>query len=813
MTSKLPSHARTVIIGGGIIGLSVAYHLAKRGERDVVLLERRELTCGTTWHAAGLVTQLRATEGSARLASYTADLFKNLAAETGQETGFRECGSLTVATTPARLEELKRGASMASNFGLEVELITSAEAQAMAPQLNLDDALGVAWIARDGKTNPIDTARAFAAGARQMGARIVEGVTVTAIDRRDDRVVGVRTDHGDIVCEQIVLCCGMWTRELAASVGVSVPLHAAEHFYIVTEAIPGLSPDMPSIRDLDGRIYTKEDAGKLLVGSFELIGKPWGMDGIPPDFCFDQLPDDLDHFMPYLENAIRRLPVLGETGVQLFFNGPESFTPDNRFLVGPSSELDGLFVAAGFNSCGIESSGGAGKLLADWIIDGTPDGDYWEIDARRAMPFQRNRRYLAKRTGEALGMLFGLHWPLLEPESARGVRRSPLHGHMAAAGAHFGQAAGFERPLWYAREGASFEYSFGHPGWFAAEQAECRATREGVALFDQSSFQHIRIEGRDALALLQHVSAADIDVNVGKTVYTGWLNERGGFESDLTITRLSKHSFVAVTTAAQKARDLAWLRKHGSAFDASVVDVAAGHATISVMGPKSRALLQTVSPNDFSDEAFPFGTAQTIEVGDGLALANRMSFVGELGWELHVDADMAASVYEALAEAGKPFDLCLAGYHALDSLRMECGYRDWGLEISDEDTPLEAGLGFAIGWDKPMNFIGRSTLENKRAQPLVKRLCQVRADATNVFLHGSEPLWRDGQRVGFLKSGAFGHIVGASLGMGYVRNDEGVTASWLKEGRWEVEVAGERYPATVQLKPWLAKTLLGEARD
>lgn len=813
MTSKVPSQARTVIVGGGIIGLSVAYHLAKRGERDVVLLERRELTCGTTWHAAGLVTQLRATEGSARLASYTAELFKNLAAETGQETGFRECGSLTVATTAARLEELKRSASMASNFGLEVEMITPGEAQAMVPQLSLDDALGVAWIARDGKTNPIDTARAFATGARQMGAQIIEGVTVTAIDRRGDRVVGVRTDHGEIVCEQIVLCCGMWTRELAASVGVSVPLHAAEHFYIVTEAIPGLSPDMPSIRDLDGRIYTKEDTGKLLVGSFELIGKPWGMDGISPDFCFDQLPDDLDHFMPYLENAIRRVPVLGEVGIQLFFNGPESFTPDNRFLVGPSSELDGLFVAAGFNSCGIESSGGAGKLLADWIIDGTPDGDYWEIDVRRAMPFQRNRRYLAKRTGEALGMLFGIHWPLFEPESARGVRRSPLHSHLATAGAHFGQAAGFERPLWYAREGTTAEYSFSHPGWFAAEQAECKATREGVALFDQSSFQHIRVEGRDALALLQRVSAADIDVNIGKTVYTGWLNERGGFESDLTITRLGERSFVAVTTAAQKARDLAWLRRHGSAFEAvSIVDVAAGQGTISVMGPRSRDLLRKVSPNNFSDEAFPVGTAQMIEVGDGLALANRMSFVGELGWELHLDSDMAAAVYEALTEAGQPLGLCLAGYHALDSLRMECGYRDWGLEISDEDTPLEAGLGFAVAWDKPIDFIGRSALEQQRAQPLAKRLCQVRADAPDVFLHGAEPLWRDGQRVGFLKSGAYGHTVAASLGMGYVHNDEGVTPAWLKEGLWEVEVAGDRYPATVQLKPWLAKTSHGEKR-
>jgi 4-methylaminobutanoate oxidase (formaldehyde-forming) len=814
MELKLPSHARTVIIGGGIIGLSVAYHLAKRGETDIVLLERKELTCGTTWHAAGLVTQLRATENSSRLASYTAELFSSLAEETGQETGFRQCGSLTTAASKARLDELKHAASMASNFGLQVDMISPAEAKNMVPQLDIEGVLGAAWIPKDGKTNPIDTARAFAAGARQRGARIIERVAVTSIDRKEDQIVGVRTDQGDIKCEQIVLCCGMWTRELAASVGVSVPLHAAEHFYAVTENVPGVSPDMPTLRDLDGRVYIKEDAGKLLVGCFEAMGKPWGMEGIPADFCFDQLPDDLEQFMPYFENAMQRLPVLGEVGIQLFFNGPESFTPDNRFLIGPSSELDGLFVAAGFNSCGIESSGGAGKLLADWMIDGAPGADYWEVDVRRAMPFQRNRRYLEKRTSEAMGMLYGVHWPLLEPESARGVRRSPIHPHMAAAGAHFGQAAGIERPLWFAREGATAEYSFGKPGWFAAERAECLAARQRVIILDQSSFQHIRIEGRDALALLQRISAANMDVNIGKTVYTAWLNDAGGFESDLTVTRLGERSFVAVTTAVQKARDLAWLRRHAKGFEAvSIVDVSAGQSTISVMGPRSRDLLRTISPDDFSDEAFPVATARTIEAGDGLALAMRMSFVGELGWELHVDSDMAASIFETLAEAGEPFGLSLIGYHALDSLRMECGYRDWGLELTDEDTPLEAGLGFAVAWDKPVEFIGKTTLERQREKPLTKRLCQVRADAPGVYLHGTEPLWRDGQRVGFLKSGAYGHTVEAPLGMGYVHNSDGVTVNWLKEGSWEVEIAGVRHPASVQLKPWLAKTLLGEARE
>ncbi|RWG80904.1 MAG: FAD-dependent oxidoreductase [Mesorhizobium sp.] len=812
--TKIPSHARTVIVGGGIIGLSVAYHLAKKGERDVVLLERKELTCGTTWHAAGLVTQLRSTENSSRLAAYTADLFGNLAAETGQETGFRRCGSLTVAATLSRLRELKHAASMASNFGLEVDIISPAEALEIVPQLNLSDMVGAAWIAKDGKTNPIDTARAFAAGARQRGARILEGVTVTGIERIGDRVTGVRTSHGTVICDHIVLCCGMWTRDLAASVGVSVPLHAAEHFYAVTETIPGISHDMPTIRDLDGRVYIKEDAGRLLVGSFETIGKPWGGHGIPANFCFDQLPDDLDHFMPYFENAMHRMPVLGEAGIQLFFNGPESFTPDNRFLLGPTAEIDGLFIAAGFNSCGIESSGGAGKLLADWIVDGAPGADFWDIDVRRAMPFQRNRRYLEKRTSEAMGMLYGVHWPLLEPESARGVRRSPLHSQLTAAGAHFGQAAGFERPLWFAQEGSTAEYSFGRPGWFAAQRAECVAARESVALFDQSSFQHVRIEGSDALSLLQRISAANIDVQVGKTVYTGWLNETGGFESDLTLTRLGERSFMAVTTAAQKTRDLAWLRRHGKDFDSvSVVDVSPGQSTISVMGPKSRALLQTVSPDDFSDEGFPVGSARTIEIGDGLAIAIRMSFVGELGWELHVDSDMAASVHEALTANGGPFGLRLAGYHALDSLRMECGYRDWGLEITDEDTPLEAGLGFAIAWDKPTDFLGRSVLERQRGAPLPKRLCQVRTEAADIFLHGTEPLWRDGKRVGFLKSGAFGHTIGSAIGMGYVHNTDGVTPPWLEAASWEVEVAGERYPATVQLKPWLAKTLLGESRQ
>ncbi|MHC1948348.1 GcvT family protein [Bradyrhizobium sp. UFLA06-06] len=803
MQSKLPSHAEYVIVGGGIIGLSIAFHLTRLGHRDVLLLERDQLTCGTTWHAAGLVTQLRASENMAKLAQYTAGLFRELEELTGQHTGFRQCGSITVATTSARLEELKRGASMGRSFGLDVEMIDAAEAKRRVPLLDVADVLGAAWIASDGKTSPVDTARAFAAGARQGGAKILERVPVTRIVVEKGRIAGVQTAHGDIRTEKVVICAGMWSRTLAADLNWTVPLHAAEHFYVVTESIAGLSPETPTVRDLDACFYAKEDTGKLLVGFFEHNGKPWGMEGIPREFSFESLPDDLEHIEPHLANALRRMPVLENAGLQLSFNGPESFTPDNRFLLGPAPDIAGLYVASGFNSCGIESSGGAGKVMAEWMSTGMPANDYWEMDVRRAMPFQRNRRYLRDRTGEAVGLLYALHWPHKSPVTARNVRASPLHDRLAAAGAKFGEAAGWERAQWFgaSEAPANAHATFARDDWFEASGAEHEATRSGVTLFDQTSFAHLLVQGRDALSVLQRLSTNDVDVPVGRIVYTPWLNQRGGMESDVTIARTDDEEFLVVTAAVQRMRDLAWLRMHAkSAGHVFVTDVSSGYACISVMGPRSRELLMRVSPADFSDAAFSFATAREIEIGYGMALAFRMTFVGELGWELHIPTDQALGIYDALIAAGRDLDLRHAGYVALNTLRLEAGYRDWGADVSDEDSPLEAGLGFTIGWNKAEDFIGRAVLESQRGKVPRRRLVQLAAPRAVPLMFGTEPVWRDGLLVGYLRSAGFGHTLGCGVGMGYLHSESGVSAEWLSQGTFEIEISGERHAAIASLR-------------
>ncbi len=803
--SPAPSRAQVVIIGGGIVGCSIAYHLTRRGWRDVLLLERRQLTCGTTWHAAGLVGQLRATQNLTRLAQYTTGLFAGLETETGQATGFRQHGSLAIATHAARLEELRRGASMARCFGLEVDELTTAEVGARWPLLRTDDVVGGVFLPKDGQTNPVDTTQALAKAARAGGARILEDMPVTAIRHTAGRVTGVATPAGVIDAEIVVLAAGMWSRELAASCGVTVPLHAAEHFYVVTEPIPELPRDLPVLRDPDGRAYFKEDAGKLLIGWFEAVAKPWGMAGIPDTFCFDQLPADLEHIEPLLEQAVRRVPVLERTGIQVFFNGPESFTPDDRYLLGEAPELANLFVAAGFNSIGIQSSGGAGKVLADWIVDGRPPIDLWDVDIRRCLPFQRNRRYLAARTVETLGLLYDMHWPFRQVESARGVRRSILHDRLAAAGACFGELAGWERANWFAPAGVAprYRYSYGRQNWFAHSAAEHRAVREAVGLFDQSSFGKFVVEGPDAEAVLNRICANDIAVAPGRVVYTQWLNDAGGIEADLTVTRESARRFLVVTAAATQVRDLAWLRRHipGDAR-AVAVDVTSGLAVLGVMGPHARALLARLTPDDLSNEAFPFGTSREIDLAFARVRATRITYVGELGWELYVPTEFAPALYDAIVEAGHDLGLHHAGYHALNSLRMEKAYRHWGHDIGDEDTPLEAGLGFAVAWTKPGGFIGRDALLAQRERGVRRRLALFALDDPEPLLYHNEPIWRDGALVGRITSGMFGHTLGRSLGLGYVaRPDGAIDASYVLDARYEIEVAGARIPATVSLKP------------
>ena len=801
----LPNQASVVIVGGGIVGCSLAYHLTLRGCRDVVLLERKQLTCGTTWHAAGLVGQLRATYNLTRLAQYTTNLYASLEQETGQATGFRQTGSVAIATHQARFEELKRGASMAKCFGLEVQTLTPSEIASLWPGVTVSDVVGGVYLPKDGRTNPIDTTQALAKGAKSRGARIFENCAAQEIVVENGKAVGVRTEFGTIRADMVVNCAGMWAHELGAKAGTTVPLHAAEHFYIVTEPMEGLHSNLPVLRDPDGCAYFKEDAGKLLVGWFEPVAKPWGMKGIPETFSFESLPDDLEHIEPLLAAAMHRTPALEKTGINLFFNGPESFTPDDRYLLGETPEVRNLFVAAGFNSIGIQSAGGAGKVLADWMLDGHPPMDLWDVDIRRVMPFQRNRSYLRDRTVESLGLLYAMHWPFRQPETARGVRRSILHDRLAAHGACFGETAGWERPNWYAPAGvkAEYAYSYGRQNWFDYSAAEHQAVRNAVGIFDQSSFAKFVVQGPDAEAVLNRISANNMSVPVGKVVYTQWLNERGGIEADLTVTREALDRYLVVTAAATQTRDFSWLQRNIPAdARAMAIDVSSSMAVLGVMGPRSRELLSQLTEADMSPAAFPFGTSQIIDLGYARVRASRITYVGELGWELYIPTECAPGVFDALMQAAPSVGGRLAGYHALNSLRMEKGYRHWGHDISDEDTPLQSGLGFAVAMKKPGGFIGLEALQAQKEAGLTRRLVMFALDDATPLLYHNEPICRDGAIVGRISSGMFGHHLGKSLGMGYVEcQTQGEAPEAILQGKYEIEVAGVRYSAQPSLAP------------
>ncbi|WP_444452708.1 GcvT family protein [Rhodobacter capsulatus] len=803
--TEIPAKARVVIIGGGISGCSVAYHLARLGWTDIVLLERKQLTSGTTWHAAGLIGQLRASQNMTRLAKYSADLYAKLEAETGLATGFRQCGSITVALTEERREEILRQAALARAFGVEVNELSPAEVLARYPHLNIADVVAGVHLPGDGQADPGNIALALAKGARTRGAKILEQVKVTRITTAGGTVTGVdweaQGDKGHIACDLVVNCGGMWGRDLAAQNDVTLPLHACEHFYIVTENIPGLA-QLPVLRVPDECAYYKEDAGKILLGAFEPKAKPWGMGGIPEDFCFDQLPEDIAHFEPILEKAISRMPILHSAGIHTFFNGPESFTPDDRYYLGEAPNLRGYWVAAGYNSIGIVSSGGAGMALAQWMNDGEAPFDLWEVDIRRAQPFQRNRRYLKERVSETLGLLYADHFPYRQMETSRGVRRSPLHDHLKARGAVFGEVAGWERANWFATHGQEREYrlSWKRQNWFANQCTEHMALRTGVGLLDMSSFGKIRVEGRDAAAFLQRLCANDVDVPAGRIVYTQMLNARGGIESDLTVTRLSETAFFLVVPGATLQRDLVWLRKHLADAFVTITDVTAAEAVLPLMGPRARDLLRRISPDDLSNAAHPFGTAREIEIGLGLARAHRVSYVGELGWELYVSADQAAHVFETLVTAGAEVGLKLCGLHAMDSCRIEKAYRHFGHDITDEDHVLEAGLGFAVKTEKG-DFIGRESVLRKRESGLSRRMVQFRLRDPEPLLFHNEPILRDGKIVGQLTSGNYGHALGGAIGLGYVpcRPDE--TAAELLAAHYTIDVAGRIFEAEASLAP------------
>jgi glycine cleavage system aminomethyltransferase T/glycine/D-amino acid oxidase-like deaminating enzyme len=809
MPTKLPAHADVVIIGGGIVGCSIAYHLTKIGITNVVVLERKQLTSGTTWHAAGLVGQLRATRNLTELAKYTTGLFEGLEKETGQATGFKQNGSISLALNEGRYEELLRGASMAKQFGLEVDVLSLEEIRKKIPHYNFEGVKGGVFLPKDGQVNPIDVTQALAQGARKRGGKVFENVKVTRILSDKGKATGVETTDGTIKADKVVMATGLWSRELGKSAGVSVPLHACEHFYIVSEPIDALPRNMPVVRVPDECTYYKEDAGKLMVGAFEPKAKPWGGGGVDEEHAFVTLPEDMDHFEPILANAINRVPLLETAGIQLFFNGPESFTPDVRYYLGEAPEVRDLFMATGFNSIGIQSSGGAGLVLSQWIKDGHPPMDVNGIDVRRIHPFQSNSNYIRERVSESLGLLYAMHWPYRQAETSRGVRRSPFYEITKKLGAVFGEVNGYERPNWYARDGvkAEYAYSYGRQNWFSCAQFEADRLKEDVVFFDQSSFSKFYVEGGDALKCLQQICCNDVDVAVGKVVYTQWLNERGGIEADLTVTRLSERKFLVVSGSATLTRDLAWLKRNiPDSANCVVTDVTSAMPMLTLMGPKSRALLQKLSGEDLGNDAFPFGTSREIEIGCAFVRASRLTYVGELGWELYMPTEFAAHVLETILEAGKAFNLAPAGMHTMNNARMEKGYRHWSHDIADEDTPLEAGLGFAVAWDKKGGFIGKVALEKQRKlKALPKRMVTIalkQDDAATPMMYHEEPVYRDGMLVGSTTSGAWGHRLGKSLALAYVKSEEGVTKDWIESGNWEIEIAWKRYPANVQFAPF-----------
>ena len=805
--TTMSARARVVIIGGGVIGTSVAYHLAHLGWTDVLLLEQGQLSCGTTWHAAGLVGQLRASENGTRLVQYSCELYERLEKETGLGTGFRRCGGVTVARTADRMTQLRRTAAAAEAYQLECELISPQRAAELYPIMKVDDLAGAIWLPGDGRANPTDLTAALARGARDRGVTIRERVRVTAVLTKNNAVQGVRTDHGDVEAEVVVNCAGQWAKAVGAMAGVTVPLHSAEHFYVVTEQVDGVHRDFPILRDPDGYTYIKEEVGGLVVGGFEPDAKPWvAPDALPYPFEFQLLDEDWDHFAILMDSAIARIPVLAETGIKMFYNGPESFTPDNQFILGEAPELRNFFVGAGFNSVGIASAGGAGRALAEWITEGEPGLDLSAVDIRRFAAFNGNNQWLHDRVSEVLGLHYALPWPNRELTSARPFRRSPAYHLLKQANAGFGSKMGWERANFFAPPGQrpDIEYGWGQQNWQPWSSAEQRAARTAVALFDQTSFSKYLVTGPDAEQALQWLCTADVAVAPGRTVYTGMLNAHGTYEADITVTRLSADEFLLVSSAATTERDKNHItRRMPKAAHASLVDVTSAFAVYGVMGPRSRELLGLLSRTDLSDETFPFGSSRQIDLGYATVRATRITYVGELGWELYVPAEFAVGAYEDLMSAGADLGLANAGYYAIESLRLEKAYRAFGRELTPDYNPAEAGLLFACKVKTSIGFLGREAVEQARAAGLRRRLVSLVLADSAAMIWGGELVLRDGVAAGQVTSGAWGETLGGCVGLAYIRHPDGraLTSDVIRAGEYQVNVGGRLYPAAVHLRP------------
>ena len=806
MDEEIPTRAQVVIIGGGIIGTSVAYHLTRLGQADVVLLEQGELSCGTTWHAAGLVGQLRANQSGTRLVQYSTQLYSELEDEVGLSTGFKRCGGVTVARSEDRMIQLRRTAATAEAFDLECELLSPQDALARFPVMSVDDLVGAIWLPGDGKANPTDLTSALAKGARQRGARIFEHTRVLDVLVTDGRVTGVRTDAGEIEAEVVVNCAGQWAKAVGALAGVNVPLHSAEHFYVVTDPFEGVHPDLPVLRDPDGYTYFKEEVGGLVVGGFEPEAKPWvSPDAIPHPFEFSLLEEDWEHFSILMENAVLRVPALEETGIRKFYNGPESFTPDNQFILGEAPEVRGFFVGAGLNSVGIAVAGGAGRALAEWVVEGAPSMDLTSVDIRRFAAFNGNNSWLHDRVAEVLGLHYEIPWPNRELRTARPFRRSPVYAQLQDANASFGSRMGWERANFFAPVGEApvIEYSWGKPNWLPWSAAEHANTRSNVTVFDQTSFSKFRLIGPDAEAALQWLCTADASVPVGKTVYTGLLNERGTYESDVTLTRVAADEYLIVSSSATTERDKDHIGRRIGDHRATLVDVTSAYAVLGVMGPKSRELLAGLTGADLGDEGFPFGTSREVTLGYSTVRATRITYVGELGWELYVPTEFAVGVYEDLLSAGADLGVLNGGYYAIESMRLEKGYRAFGRELTPDYNPVEAGLLFACKLKTDIPFLGREAVERAKSDGTRRKLVSFVLENGDPMVWGGELVLREGVAAGQVMSAAWGETLGACVGLAYLWDPSGgvIDRDWIQRGAYELDVNGSREPVAVSLRP------------
>jgi sarcosine dehydrogenase len=793
----LPTHAQVVVIGGGIIGCSTAYHLARDHKADVVLLEQGQLTSGSTWHAAGLVGQLRSSASITKVLKYSVDLYKRLDAETGLETGWKMTGCLRLATTPDRWTEFRRLATTARSFGMEMHLISPAEVKRMWPLMEVDDLIGASWLPTDGQASPSDITQSLAKGARMHGAKIHENVRVTGFRFAGARITHVETDQGVIETDCVVNCAGQWARQVGAMAGVNVPLQPLKHQYIITEKIEGLAPDAPTIRDPDRRTYFKEEVGGLVMGGYEPDPQPWTMGDVPDDFQFRLFDDDYEHFAQHVEQAVARVPALGHVGVKKMINGPESFTPDGNFILGRANECANMFVGAGFNAFGIASGGGAGWVLAEWAMTGEAPLDLWVVDIRRFSAMHRDRQWVRDRTCEAYGKHYTIAFPHEEYESGRPLLTSPLYGRLKEAGAVFGSKLGWERPNWFGPPGARDIYAMGRQNWFDAVGEEHAHVRQHAGLFDQTSFAKFEVAGPAAMQALDFICAGDVTKPVGRLTYTQMLNTRGGIEADLTVARIAEDRFYIVTGTGFRTHDFGWIADHLPGDGVTLTDVTEDWGTLSLMGPRAREVLAAVTADDVSHAGFPFGHVREISIAGQQVRALRITYVGELGWELHVPLDGLAAVHDALVgQAGvQP-----VGYRALESLRLEKGYRAWSSDITPNDTPMEAGLGWAVKMKSGRDFLGRAALAGNA--PLAKRFAGFVIDDPAAVLVGRETILRDGESVGYLTSGGFGYTLGQSVGYGYVRNPAGVTEDWLMAGTYALVVAGDEIPARIGLKPF-----------